>query len=61
MKPDPANVIRGIAASPGISIGKAYVLDRGHWVVNRIQISEGERENEIARFQKAVDKTKNEM
>ena len=44
MRPNSSNTFQGIAASPGISIGKAFVLQRDHWVVNRLQLSGDEKD-----------------
>lgn len=61
MRPNSSNTFQGIAASPGISIGKAFVLQRDHWVVNRLQLSGDEKDKEVNRFQKAVKKTKTHL
>lgn len=44
----------GIPASPGISIGKAYIFNRRFDAVNQWEISEDQIEPEIERFKKAV-------
>ncbi len=43
-------VLQGIPASPGISIGRAYLLDSEEFVVSRRKITPKEVENEITRF-----------
>lgn len=52
---------RGIAASPGIVIGKAFVLSQEDFSVKRIKLSEEEVGKEIARFQDALNTTKQEL
>ena len=53
--------LKGIGVSPGIRIGKAFVLNREGSFVPRWRISKGEVEREIARFQKAVDRAKRKV
>lgn len=54
--------IRGIAASPGICIGKAYLVGReGVDVVEKYFISEKSLKDEINRFKAAVKKAKDEL
>lgn len=53
--------IRGISGSPGICIGKAYVVDReGVNLIKRYPISEAMVPAEIDRFKNAVIKAKND-
>ena len=55
-------IIKGINASPGICIGKAYLVDReGVEVVEKYQIPKGDLSNEIKRFKAAVKKAKDEL
>ncbi|VAX20194.1 Phosphoenolpyruvate-protein phosphotransferase of PTS system [hydrothermal vent metagenome] len=54
-------VIKGIPASSGIVIGKAYVLDRHMICVLERPIDESQMENEIGRFKSAVEASQNEM
>jgi phosphotransferase system enzyme I (PtsI) len=55
-------VLRGIAASPGICIGKAYLVDReGVEVVPKYFVHETHIPNEIKRFKTAVKKAKDEL
>ncbi|WP_321493197.1 phosphoenolpyruvate--protein phosphotransferase [uncultured Desulfobacter sp.] len=52
-------VLRGISGSPGICIGKAYLVDReGVNLVKRYPISPDMIPNEIDRFKTAVEKAK---
>ena len=53
--------LSGISGSPGICIGKAYIVDReGVDVINRYFISEPMLEKEINRFKDAVEKARQE-
>ncbi|MBU4185532.1 MAG: phosphoenolpyruvate--protein phosphotransferase, partial [Proteobacteria bacterium] len=55
-------ILTGINASPGICIGKAYLVDReGVDVVKKYFISEDDVEEEIKRFKSAVNKAKNQL
>jgi phosphoenolpyruvate-protein phosphotransferase (PTS system enzyme I) len=50
--------LKGIAASPGICIGKAYLLNKkGIDVIKKNMLSENAVKEEIIRFKKAVKKT----
>lgn len=54
--------LHGISASPGISIGKAYLVDKeGVDVVEKYLIREKRLKNEINRFKRAVKKSKDEL
>jgi phosphotransferase system enzyme I (PtsI) len=55
----PASItIEGIAASPGIAIGPALVIGNPNAAYVKRAISEGRVEEELARFQAAVDRSK---
>lgn len=54
-------VYRGIGASPGIVIGRAYLLDRRKVVVAGRRIEEVSVKDEIARFKKAVEISKAQL
>lgn len=45
---------RGIAASPGVGVGPAHVVDRGRVHVSRREIDKQEVDGEIARFRAAL-------
>lgn len=47
-------ILTGIAASPGIGIGRAFVFDKGESIVQERSVTEAEVEREIARFQQAI-------
>lgn len=54
-------VLKGISGSPGICIGKAYVVDReGVNIIERYPISKTMLPREIDRFKHAVEKAKKE-
>lgn len=53
--------IKGISGSPGICIGKAYIVDReGVEIIKRYRVTDKLVPNEIDRFKQAVTKAKNE-
>ena len=55
-------ILKGISASPGVCIGKAYLVDReGVDIVEKYQIEEKSRSNEIKRFKAAVKKARDEL
>jgi len=55
-------ILTGISASPGICIGKAYLVDReGVDVIKRYHIPKSGSQNEKNRFKKAVKKAKSEL
>jgi len=52
----------GIGGSPGICIGKAYIVDRkGAELVNRYSIDKKNIKNEVKRFKAAVKNTKDQL
>jgi len=51
----------GIAASPGIAIGRAYVLEKEKFSILEYQIKKEEVEKEIERFKEAVRQSKREL
>ena len=54
-------VYRGIVASPGIVIGRAYLLDRRKIVVAGRRIEEVTIKDEVARFKRSVDLSKTQL
>ncbi|MBI3077290.1 MAG: phosphoenolpyruvate--protein phosphotransferase [Deltaproteobacteria bacterium] len=54
-------VIEGIGASPGIAIGRAYLIDRSRVAVPQRQMARGEIPREVARFRRAVDRSKAQL
>ena len=54
-------VIKGIAASPGIAIGRAYVVEDDDIVVERIDISKDKIRDEVRRFKQAQKATHRDL
>jgi phosphotransferase system enzyme I (PtsI) len=54
-------VIKGIAASPGIAIGKAYVMEDEEIVVNRIELPKELLRAEVKRFKAAQKATHRDL
>jgi len=54
-------VLQGIAVSPGVVIGKAYVVDRSRIHVSKSTLTEDEVKSEIARFKRAVASSKDQL
>ena len=54
-------ILKGIPAAPGITIGKAYLLDSENFTVSKRRITEATLPNEINRFQEALIKTRDEI
>jgi phosphotransferase system enzyme I (PtsI) len=54
-------IIKGIAASPGIAIGKVFLLENDDFCLIRKEIPENEKEDEKKRLNDAIEKTKAEL
>ncbi len=54
-------VLKGIPAAPGIAIGSAYIIDKQEFIVPPRAILEKEIPIEIARFEEALIKTREEI
>ena len=54
-------MFKGIAASPGIEIGKAYLLKKQQIVIDTGRIQQEDIDREIERFLQAVIKSKNQL
>ena len=54
-------ITKGIIASPGIRIGKAYVFQGVKIIIPKYIINENDITFEIARFERAVEETKDEI
>src|SRR5689334_19668604 len=54
-------VLKGIPAAPGIAIGPAYIIDKQDLVVPARSILEEEIPIEIARFEEALIKTREQI
>jgi phosphoenolpyruvate-protein phosphotransferase (PTS system enzyme I) len=59
--PSATKVFKGISASPGIAIGKAFVLEDADLAVGRWQVPPEAVKAEVARFRVAVADTRKEM
>ena len=56
-----STVVKGISASPGIKIGKAYIYLGSNIIIPKYNIPEKDVEKEIERFNAALEKTKKEI
>ena len=54
-------MVKGVGVSPGISIGKAFLLDRRKVKVERFTISSSMVESEISRFMEALEKSRAQL
>jgi len=54
-------IIKGIIASPGIKIGKAFIYRGTNVIIPKYIINENQIEKEISRFSRALEKTKKEI
>ncbi|HCU25043.1 MAG TPA: phosphoenolpyruvate--protein phosphotransferase [Deltaproteobacteria bacterium] len=57
----PANQLEGITASPGICVGEAFVLEKTSIHLPRYWVNNKETHNEIARFNQAIQKARQEV
>lgn len=55
------NSFKGIPASPGIVSGKAFVMDKDDFVIEKKKISQGQIKKELARLNEAIVNTKREI
>ncbi|MFH1414727.1 MAG: phosphoenolpyruvate--protein phosphotransferase [Elusimicrobiota bacterium] len=53
--------LKGIPASPGIAIGRAYLISERSYCVIKRNINENRIKKEIARFKKAITNTENDF
>lgn len=60
-KPKGQKILRGIPASPGVRIGKAYVLDKAPITLPHYWVNHKEFPGEIDRFNEAIEKTRDEL
>lgn len=56
-----SKILSGIPASPGIGMGKAFLLDREKITIEKRKLSLDEVEKEIERFKKGIEETKKEL
>ncbi len=61
MKSQKSVKLKGIAASPGIAVGKAFLLDSEELSIPRRSIKESEIPKEITRFEDALTRTRAEI
>ena len=54
-------VLKGIPAAPGIAMGPAFILDKQEFIVPPRAILDNEVPIEIARFEEALIKTREEI
>lgn len=54
-------MLKGIGGSPGIVIGKAFLLDSEALVIPRREVAKYQIPNEIARFEEALTQTRSEI
>ncbi len=54
-------LLKGIPASPGIAYGKAFILDSESFAIQKKEISEKDLHGEIARFEEALIRTRQEI
>src|ERR1700730_11453859 len=52
---------KGIAASPGIAIGRAVIIERREAAVFRVPIRDEDVQSEVNRFLEALEKTRDEL
>lgn len=60
-KKEVCTIYRGVPASPGVAIGKAFLLNRETVEVKEEKIDENEIQKEILKFKKALDETKKDL
>jgi phosphoenolpyruvate-protein phosphotransferase (PTS system enzyme I) len=53
--------LKGIAASPGIAIGRTFFLDKEEFAVKKHEIDKNDVKSEIARLDEAIDKSRLEL
>ncbi|MDI3481664.1 MAG: phosphoenolpyruvate-protein phosphotransferase system enzyme [Tepidanaerobacteraceae bacterium] len=61
MKEEGISMLKGIAASPGIEIGKAYLLKEHQVVIDTTHIPEEKINREIKKFEEAVEASKSQL
>ena len=54
-------MFRGIAASPGIAMGKVYILEKEDFPILKYKIKKEQVEKEIERFKEAVEESKKQL
>ena len=54
-------LLKGIPASPGVAIGKVFILDSEAYTITKREIAEKDLPREIARFEDALILTRQEI
>lgn len=54
-------ILKGVAASPGVAVGRAFLLDREDFYIPLRYLSPDEAEADIILFQKAIEEVKEEI
>jgi phosphotransferase system enzyme I (PtsI) len=60
-KPRAVRVLRGVAAAPGVAIGRALLLDRGSTQIFRQDVPPERVEQEVHRLEQAVDQAREQL
>ncbi len=60
-EPKAEAILHGVPVSPGIAIGRVFMLSGAAPVVERREVAESELAAELERLQRALEKTKNEL
>src|SRR6185295_13750170 len=60
-KPRAVRVLRGVAAAPGVAIGRALLLDRGSTQIFRQDIPPERVEQEVRRLEQAVSQAREQL
>ncbi|OGR79596.1 MAG: phosphoenolpyruvate--protein phosphotransferase [Elusimicrobia bacterium RIFCSPLOWO2_02_FULL_39_32] len=56
-----SKLFHGIAASPGIGVGKIFLLEKEELIIVKKEIKKEDLKKEVLRFEKALNNTKKEM
>ena len=54
-------ILNGVAASAGVAIGKVFLLEEDVFSFSKVEVSPDKVESEIVRFEKAIEKTREEL
>ncbi len=61
LKPEDQNLMQGIAASPGIAIGRVVIWDSEEYSITQYVVPDNKISKEISRFEEALIKTRSEI
>src|SRR3990167_8871210 len=56
-----SKLFHGIAASPGIGVGKIFLLEKEELIIVKKEIKKEDLKKEVLRFEKALNNTKKEI